>query len=86
MMNFPKWFVDQERGQGQAHQEKLINNNNSMRIKAVVSLAPLTDLTSVARDDSLPCHQTVSGLLGGSVDDFPQRYKENSPLYCQQVC
>lgn len=63
-----------------AHQEQLINKNNRMRVKAVVSLAPLTDLTKVARDDSLPCHQTVSGLLGGPVDDLAQRYRQYSPI------
>jgi acetyl esterase/lipase len=64
-----------------AHQEKLINKSKTMQVKAVVSLAPLTDLAEVARNDTLPCHQTVEGLMGGPLSKYPQRYKEASPIH-----
>jgi acetyl esterase/lipase len=64
-----------------AHQEELINKQNTMKVKAVVSLAPLTDLAEVAGDDTLPCHKTVEGLMGGSVKMYPQRYKQASPIH-----
>jgi acetyl esterase/lipase len=63
-----------------AHQQQLINKNERMNVKAVVSLAPLTDLIKVASDESLPCHNTVQGLLGGSLTDFPERYEQTSPI------
>ena len=63
-----------------AHQEKLINKNDRLKVKAVVSLAPLTDLTKVAKQESLPCHQTVTGLMGGSLGQYPQRYRDASPI------
>ncbi len=63
-----------------AHQQQLINKHGLMNVKAVVSLAPLTDLSKVASDDTLPCHNTVEGLMGGSLADFPQRYQQASPV------
>ena len=64
-----------------AHQQALINKNNARKVKAVVSLAPLTDLAEVARDDALPCHKTVEGLMGGSLEMYPERYKQASPIH-----
>ncbi|MFT7459473.1 MAG: acetyl esterase/lipase [Planctomycetota bacterium] len=64
-----------------AHQEELINKHNSMKVKAVLSLAPLTDLTDVAKDETLPCHKTVEGLMGGSVEMYPERYRAASPIH-----
>ncbi|NKB38676.1 MAG: alpha/beta fold hydrolase [Gammaproteobacteria bacterium] len=63
-----------------AHQQQLINKHEKLNIKAVVSLAPLTDLSKVAQDDSLPCHDTVGGLMGGSLAEFPKRYQQASPV------
>lgn len=64
-----------------AHQEARINKGGTLRFRAVVSLAPLTELSKVATDDSMPCYQTVQGLMGGSLADYPDRYRQNSPVH-----
>lgn len=63
-----------------AHQQQLINKHAALNVKAVVSLAPLTDLTAVARDETLPCHNTVEGLMGGTLERYPERYRQASPI------
>lgn len=46
--------------------------------KAVLGLAPAPDLEALYADDV--CGRVIEGLLGGSPEQFPQRYRQVSPM------
>ena len=49
-----------------------------LRVKGVVALAPAAMLEELHRDGV--CNNVVEGLLGGSPDEVPERYRLVSPL------
>lgn len=64
--------------QSQIKSDSEIKVNDLPTIKGIVSLAGITDLSTFPKTDW--CGNNVLKLVGGSEDQYPQRYKEGSPI------
>lgn len=51
-----------------------------VKIAAVITLAGIPDLESYAQGNS-SCHQAVIQLMGGTPEQWPDRYRQASPMY-----
>lgn len=50
-----------------------------IKVKSVISLAGITDLTTYSMEDGF-CNQSINKLLGGSPKEIPKIYQETSPI------
>lgn len=56
-----------------------LHRTSALPVKAVVGLAPITDLAHYRIGPPDSCHASVDPLLGGSPEQQPQRYAQTSP-------
>lgn len=57
-----------------------LHSANPLPIKAVIGLAPITDLDTYRVGPRDSCNASVERLLGGSPAKYPQRYLHASPM------
>lgn len=57
--------------------DQALYSDDPLPIRGVVGLAPAADLAHLHREG--PCAEAVDGLMGGSPEQFPERYAAGSP-------